>query len=678
MNDKPEERLKEIILSLKTGIKALKAGAEFLERGLKNLEENVLNKEALEKLQKIISREAKPAEKKPEEAEIKIKKIKLEPEVEKGLSEKDLEEISPIPEGVDTGTFLTKRLARKVASETAIHSAYAKYLAENFYKVVKEEAPFEIKAEGKLKLLAYFLGISPELQEKEILNRLSEKTFQLFSQQNEELALIQRAPQPLIEKWKKYKVIPSGIDKEILKLICSASEEGDQYYKNILFNIIRCSLADGWGSLMLATELKDILFGIPQPLVSNTGSELIKEEMINVLVCGINPFLNEALKRASKEKEIVDLFKKAGASGINLISLCGEVEGSFADRETLLENGAVEAVVIDSFCTDLEIIKKLSKFHTVVITTNPDFMIEGAIHVEFNVNYPLESAKEILKIAISRYSKRDRSKVFRASAKKEMIAGFGLETLMYAMGGRFRASLAPLNENIGNGKILGLALLLGDKSVKNSRCSEVLKELIANNILVLAVGCEIKSFAEVLSPESSQFAGEGLREFLEATGLPPVLHMGAYVESARILALLTEMVNTGGLGKDISELPVAGFNFQKDVEKISSIDVCFSASGIQTVFESGSFEIKSQKVINFLHKEMEEYFGGGFKIVREEKELVNAIIDRIKTKRKELGIDEPKPRILYDMAMRRTLEEKRYIPLVHRFGIFREFNERGI
>ncbi len=677
MNDKSEERLKEIILSLKTGIKALKAGTEFLERGLKNLEENVLNKETLEKLQKIISGEAKPAEKRPEEVEIKIKKIKSEPEVEKGLSEIDLEEIYPIPEGVDAGTFLTKRLARKVASETAIHSAYAKYLAENFYKVVKEEVPFEIKTKGKLKLLAYFLGISPELQEKEILNKLSEKVFQLFSEQNEEQPLIQRAPQPLIEKWKKYKVIPAGIDKEILKLICSSSEEGDQYYKNILFNIIRCSLANGWGSLMLAAELKDILFGIPQPLVSNTGSDLIKEEMINVLVCGINPFLNEALKRAAKEKEIVDLSKKVGANGVNLISLCGEVEGSFADREMLLENGAIEAVVIDSFCTNLEIIKKLSKFHTVVITTNPNFMMEGAIHVEFNVNFPLESAKEILKIAISRYSKRERSKVFRSSAKKEIITGFGLETLMYAMGGRFRASLAPLNENIGNGKVLGLVLLLGDNSVENSRYSEVLKELIANNILVLAVGCKIKNFAEFLSPESSQFAGEGLREFLEATGLPPVLHMGACVESARILALLTEMVNTGGLGKDISELPVAGFNFRKDVEKISSIDVCFSASGIQTVFESSAFKIKSQKVTNFLSKEMEEYFGGGFKIVREEKELVNAIIDRIKTKRKELGIDEPKPRILYDMAMRRTLEEKRYIPLIHRFGIFREFNERG-
>ena len=36
--------------------------------------------------------------------------------------------------------------------------------------------------------------------------------------------------------------------------------------------------------------------------------------------------------------------------------------------------------------------------------------------------------------------------------------------------------------------------------------------------------------------------------------MPPVLHVGSCVDNCRLLIALTEMVNEGGLGDDISEL----------------------------------------------------------------------------------------------------------------------------
>ena len=55
-----------------------------------------------------------------------------------------------------------------------------------------------------------------------------------------------------------------------------------------------------------------------------------------------------------------------------------------------------------------------------------------------------------------------------------------------------------------------------------------------------------------------EFAGPGLREICEAIGIPPVLHLGSCVDNSRILTVLTAVVEEGGLGDDISDLPAVG------------------------------------------------------------------------------------------------------------------------
>uniref|UniRef100_A0A7V6CDG2 anaerobic carbon-monoxide dehydrogenase n=1 Tax=Thermodesulfobacterium geofontis TaxID=1295609 RepID=A0A7V6CDG2_9BACT len=733
-----EEKLKEIFLNLKTGIKALKSGMELLESGVKKLEEKVLGltkefKKVEIKIEKI------EKEKEPEKIEIleKIYKRPLE-EITFELSNKTLEKIYEkihkerpdlytIPKGIekrgsaeigkeetlcilcnlgpceivkgkeelkgicgaDASVVSAKNFARLIAEGASTNLEHARRLTEIFKGIATKEIPLEIRDKKKLKLFAHSLGINLELSEEKILDEVAKKIFQMFSQQEGELILVVRATQNLIEKWRKYKVIPRGIEREILELFYKTSTVVDHYYKNILLSAVRCSLSDGWGSSLIATELQDILLGTPKPVKSfvNIGENVIFKDMVNVIVHGQDPIMADLLIKASFDSEIVELTKKVGAQGINILGLCdtgNEIlmrkgvpsAGTFIHQEAVIATGAIEAMVLDGECVAPNIVQMANQFHTAIITTYPLSMMEGAIYVEFNKSYPLESAKEILKIAISKYKERKNSEINIPGNAVEVISGFSLEALMYIMGGRFRASLELLKENLINGKILGITVITGcDYSgTKENIEVELTKELIANNVLVLTTGCSaIKlGMAGLLTQEAVKLAGEGLREVVEGIGCPPVLHMGSFVDNSRILLTLTEIINTGGLGKDICDLPVVVCIPQWISKKAISIGMYFSASGLQVVFGSDFPFIGGKKTAYFLFDEIENYFGGSFRIASKVSDFVNIVMDRIWQKRKELGIDKPKPRILYDMAMRRALDEKMYIPSMHKLGFFKE------
>ena len=65
--------------------------------------------------------------------------------------------------------------------------------------------------------------------------------------------------------------------------------------------------------------------------------------------------------------------------------------------------------------------------------------------------------------------------------------------------------------------------------------------------------------------------GAGLREICETIGIPPVLHMGSCVDNSRILTVLTQMAETGGLGDDIDQIPAVGLAPEWMSEKALSI-----------------------------------------------------------------------------------------------------------
>ncbi|WP_457755963.1 anaerobic carbon-monoxide dehydrogenase catalytic subunit [Thermodesulfatator indicus] len=587
--------------------------------------------------------------------------------------------------GATASTVAARNFCRMVAAGTATHSDHGRGIAEAFYSVVHNEAEdFEIKEKAKLRMVAHYLGLDRKKPIKELAKEVAVKALEEFGKQHGRLAFLSRAPEKRQEKWRELGVESRGVDREVVELIHRTTVGVDQDYRSLLKASIRCALADGWGGSMLATELQDILFGIPQPIKSVVNLGVLKEDMVNITVHGHEPEVAEALAIAAQLPEMIKEAQKVGAKGINLAGICCTgnevlmrrgipIAGSFVQQEIALATGAVEAMVVDVQCIMQNVTTVAEAYHTAIITTSDKAKIEGAIHIAFDHHKPIESAKNILREAIARFPKRDKKDVYIPKKKMDVVAGFSHETILYMLGGRFRASYKPLNKNIINGRILGVAAIVGCDNfrVKEKLHIEIAKELIANNVLVVVTGCAASAIGRdgLLSPDALDLAGESYREVLEAIGCPPVLHMGSCVDNSRILIALTEMVHTGGLGDDIDELPVVGSAPEWMSEKAIAIGNYFVGSGTTVVF-GPTFPTENSKIAtNYLREDFNQMFGASWRIARNASEFVSIMIDHIRKKRENLGIDKPKPRVLYDMAMRRALGAPTISPF-HGLGCF--------
>jgi carbon-monoxide dehydrogenase catalytic subunit len=229
------------------------------------------------------------------------------------------------------------------------------------------------------------------------------------------------------------------------------------------------------------------------------------------------------------------------------------------------------------------------------------------------------------------------------------------------LGGTFRASYAPLNDNIINGRIRGVAGVVGcvNPRVKQDWVHvELVKELIKNDVLVVQTGCSQISLtkAGLCTPEAAHLAGPGLKEVCETVGMPPVLGCGACVDNSRILIACAEMVKVGGLGDSIADLPVAGAAPEWYSEKALAIGHYFVASGVYTVFGVTYPIIKDTRFYQHIFEDLEHQAIGRWGFTKDPYEMARMMIDHIDKKRVALGIDRARKRVLVDMADRRQLQ----------------------
>lgn len=188
----------------------------------------------------------------------------------------------------------------------------------------------------------------------------------------------------------------------------------------------------------------------------------------------------------------------------------------------------------------------------------------------------------------------------------------------------------------------------------------MVKELIKNDVLVLTTGCNAIACGKVglLSPDAALVhAGPGLAEVCETVGIPPVLHMGSCVDNSRILIAASEVVREGGLGEDISDLPAAGAAPEWMSEKAVSIGHYFVSSGVYTVFGVNFPTLNSKELTDYLFQGLESELGGMWDFEADHIKAAHKMIAHIDAKRRALGIDVAKERVLVDMADRREWDE---------------------
>ena len=574
--------------------------------------------------------------------------------------------------GATIDTIMSRNFGRMVAAGTAAHTDHGMAMLDLFKGVIDGKiGDFKIKDPLKLYEIAKSLDIQTEGRElKDVAVDRYGELERTYTQVDGEIPMVKRVPPKTLESWRKEGIVPRGAMREIMELMHRTAMGVDQDYENLTKQISRTALADGWGGSMVSTDISDILFGTPAPVEVKFDMGVLKEDHVNIIVHGHEPLLLEAMMIAVADPSLEKHARDAGAKGINLVGMCCsglEVlsrhgvphAGNFSSTEAVLVTGAVDAMCVDIQCIKQDLFKVAQCYDTPFITTNYRAKIEGATHILLDEHDPMKCADEIVIKGITRFKTRKMPIQIPRNVATG-IHGFSYEYINYMLGGSFRGSYTPLNENIINGRIRGVAGVVGctnPRSKQDFSHVELVKELIKNDVLVLQTGCSQVALAKagLTVPGAAALAGPGLAEVCETVGMPPVLGFGSCVDNSRILIAAAEMVRTGGLGNSIADLPAAGCAPEWMSEKAIAIGQYFVASGVYTVFGHTFPIVQGTKFQKHLFEDYEGKEFGKWGFADDPQEMARLMIAHIDKKREALGINKARERVLVGMEDRREL-----------------------
>lgn len=567
--------------------------------------------------------------------------------------------------GANGDVMVARGVARAVAAGTASHGGHAKHMAHTLLKSGKGEAPdYPIRDEAKLKAVAKRIGISTDTRDiKDIAVDVAKKALEDFSEKESPLTwAVTTVTKGRVETFLKYGVVPNGVDSAIAESMHRTTYGVDSDPVNILLGAVKCALAD-YSACHMATDLADILFGTPTPVVTRANLGVLREKAVNIALHGHNPLLSDIVAQVAGEKELNEKAKAAGASeGINVVGVCCTgtevmmrhkipLATSSVSQETVILTGALDAMVVDYQCIMPSLANIAECYHTQLITTMPIARIPKALHIEFRESNAKETAREIIGTAIEAFKKRDPNKVNIPEVTSTAFAGFSTEAIIGALSLVNKEDpLKPLIDNIVAGNIYGVCLFAGCNSVKvtqDANYAAMVKALAAKNVLILATGCASGAFARhgFMTPEATEkYAGPGLKAVLTAVGqaaglggpLPLVLHMGSCVDNSRASDIAVAVANK--LGVDIHMLPVVASAPEPVTEKAVAIGTWAVAAGLPTHLGVVPPVLGSKVVTEVLTSTIRELFGGYFIVETDPLKAAEKLIAVMGERRKGLGL----------------------------------------
>ncbi len=562
--------------------------------------------------------------------------------------------------GATIETVAARNFARMVAAGSAAHSDHGRGMAYTLLEAAEGHAPdYQVRDLAKLEEIAGFLDVKvDEKPVNELARDVALAALHEFGKAEGEFKFLRRAPAKRQEIWKKLDIVPRNIDREIVEMMHRTHVGNDQDAEHILDHALRCSIGDGWGGSMLGTDISDILFGTPAPVLSKANLGILQDDEVNIVIHGHEPSLSEMIIAAAQDPELIEYAISKGAKGITMGGICCTANealmrqgvplaGNFLQQELAILTGAVDAMVVDIQCIMQGIVKVAENYQTEIITTSPKVKITGATHIEFDERRAMEIAKDIVRLACDRFPERGETHIPDVST--EVIPGFSHEYINYALGGYYRSSLRPLNDAIMSGRIRGV---VGNIGCNNARVRhdevfyQVVTEFLKNDVLVVETGCGAIASAKhgYMTPEAAlEHAGPGLREICETGGIPPVLHLGSCVDNSRILTVLAQMATEGGLGEDISDIPAVGMAPEWMSEKAISIATYCVASGAYVIMGHSSPVSGVEEVTRLITDGWEEKVGGRMEFINDPDEIVRRSLAHIDKKRAALGLPEYDP-----------------------------------
>ncbi|KJR49527.1 Carbon monoxide dehydrogenase CooS subunit [Desulfosporosinus sp. I2] len=565
--------------------------------------------------------------------------------------------------GASADTIVARNLLRQVAGGAAAHVDHAYEAVEALELAAKGEINYNIADEKKLHQVAKGLGLEISGKSKaDLAIEVVEVAYADLANHSKKPVqwLMVNAPKERIAVWESLGILPRNPDREIREAMHQTTMGMDADPVNLVLSTAKQGLVDGYSGLKLATDMQDILFGTPTPVVTEANLGVLKEDSVNLIVHGHVPLLSEKIVFWAGQLQAEA--RLAGASGILVSGICcsgNEVlmrKGiplvtNFLAQELAIVTGAVDAMVVDVQCIMPSLAQVASCYHTEIITTMPIVKIPGTTHVPFTLENADQAAQEIVRRSIAAYGRRDSKKIKIPNYKRKIMAGFSVEAIIGALSTVDPVQpLKPLIDNIVNGNILGVVATVGCNNVKVTQDLnhvELVKELLKNNVLVVATGCSAHALAKagMMNSEGTEtYAGEGLKAVLTAIGqaaglgapLPPVLHMGSCVDNSRIGDLVTAIAHY--LQVDSALLPVAASAPELQHEKALSIGTWAVTMGLTTHLGVVPPVLGSKAVTELLTAGLSDVIGGKFYVETDPQKAALGLLEDIRAKRKKLGL----------------------------------------
>jgi carbon-monoxide dehydrogenase catalytic subunit len=562
--------------------------------------------------------------------------------------------------GATRDVIATRDLVRRIAGGTAAHVEHARATAKTL-KGVANGTLRDYRITDRAKLDALYRGVCGNTGAVTD----SEKALALATASLADLGRDEGTPAWLEYKaaperkmtWGELGILPTGAGAEICEAEHRTTMGVDADMVHLATDALKLGLVDGYCGLHMATDLQDVLFGTPMLVRAKANLSVIERHMINLVVHGHEPILSEKIVEAANIYN-----SRAPAVPINVVGMCCtgvevlmrqgvSAAGAMVQQELALATGAVEAMVVDVQCILPNVQNVASRFHTKIVTTNPQAKITGATHIEVSPENVGTTAWQIIDLAVANYANRDRSAVHLPPyPPKDVVAGFSVEQIVAALAAVNPADpLKPLVDNIVANNIRGIVAIVGCTTPRNAfgyQHVTLTRRLLAQNILVVGTGCwghVAGQYGFLTADPAYPGVGSGLAAVLDAVAkangleaLPPCWHMGSCVDNARIGDLVTAVA--GYLGLSIKQLPVVASAPEVITEKAVAIGTWAVNLGLLTHIGAQPYISGSPALVQLLTQGVESLVGGKFYVEVNPEKAATTIIDAINQKRLALGL----------------------------------------
>lgn len=558
--------------------------------------------------------------------------------------------------GIDADGMAMRNFLLQNTMGTATYT----YHATEVMKTLAQAAPggaYEIKDWSKLETLAGIAGVDLE-PSGTLARRVADALLAEMSRDHQSPSpLVEKlAPAPRVAKWKELGILPGGVLHENVFATSSCLTNVDGNFVSLALKGLRLGIATAYGAQIPLELAQDALFGTPRPHTIKVDLGIIDPDYVNIAVNGHEPMMGAALIAAAHAPAAQEKAKAAGATGLRII---GSIEtgqelvqrfevddvfvgltGNWLSEELAVATGGLDVFAADMNCT-VPTLGALCAAHGTLLVPVSDLVGVDCAEpsVVFDAATADGQAQQLIDMAVSNFPKRKALGQTTPELRTgNAVAGFSTESILGALGG----SLDPLLDVIKNGTLRGVCGLVSCTTLRDSdqdsHTVAIAKELIKNDVLVLAMGCGNAGLqvAGLETAEAKELAGPGLKAVCELLGIPPVLSFGTCTDTGRILLLVGAIADA--LGVDVPALPVVA-TAPEYMEQKATIDAMAAlAYGLYVHVNPVPFVTGAPNLVKLVTQDLPGVTGGKLAVETDATEAVAAMLAWIDAKREALGI----------------------------------------